>query len=356
MTQRSHTASRLSAVALALAATAAGAQTANVTLFGLVDTALQRYSASGTASLNRMGTDGLSSTRWGLRGTESLGNGMNASFWLEGAFSGDSGAIGSTNTNNQSTGSATGIFGRRSTVSLSGNFGEVRLGRDLTPAFMNLSDFNLYGTNGTGNAGAMFYPIFSSQTHVRASNGVSYLTPGTLGGLFVHATYAFGENGGNNDGRYASARVGYRNGPLHIAAGTARTTYANGNQTQTNIGASYDLGVAKLNALWGVNKKAATATTTAVENSAFHVGVGVPLGAFEVRAGYTDARVKNGDGARQIMGGVLYNLSKRTTLYADASQVDNKGVGKTFGVSDGLKPVTAGGKSTGFEAGIRHTF
>ncbi len=221
---------------------------------------------------------------------------------------------------------------------------------------MNLSDFNLYGTNGTGNAGALFYPIFSSQTHVRASNGVSYLTPGALGGLFVHATYAFGENAGNNDGRYASARVGYRAGPLSIAAGTARATYANGNQTQTNVGASYNFGVAKLNALWGVNKKAATATTAAIENSAFHVGVGVPLGAFEVRAGYTDARVKNGDGARQIMGGVLYNLSKRTTLYADASQVDNKGVGKTFGVSDGLKPVTAGGKSTGFQAGIRHTF
>ena len=33
---------------------------------------------------------------------------------------------------------------------------------------------------------------------------------------------------------------------------------------------------------------------------------------------------------------------------------DNKGVGKNFAVGDGLKPVTAGGNSTGFEAGIRH--
>ena len=150
--------------------------------------------------------------------------------------------------------------------------------------------------------------------------------------------------------RYASGRIGYKQGPLHIAVGTARTNYLAGNQTQTTAGASYDFGVARLNALYGVNKKAG------VENSAFHVGVAVPLGAFEVRAGYTDARVKGGDGARQIMGGVLYSLSKRTTLYVDASQVDNKGAGKTFGVSDGLKPVTAGGNSTGFEAGIRHTF
>ena len=340
----------LSALAAALLATTAGAQTANVSLFGLIDTNLQRYSASGAASLNRMGTDGLSSSRWGLRGTESLGDGMSASFWLEGAFSGDSGSIGSTNTNNQSSGSASGLFGRRATVSLSGNFGEVRLGRDLTPAFNNLSDFNLYGTNGTGNAGAMFYPIFSSVTHVRASNGISYLTPGGLGGVYGHVTYAFGENATNSDGRYAAGRIGYKQGPLHIAVGTARTNYLAGNQTQTTAGASYDFGVARVNALYGVNKKAS------VENSALHVGVAVPLGAFEVRAGYTDARVKGGDGARQIMGGVLYNLSKRTTLYVDASQVDNKGSGKTFGVSDGLKPVTAGGSSTGFEAGIRHTF
>ena len=340
----------LSALAAALLATTAGAQTANVSLCGLIDTNLQRYSASGAASLNRMGTDGLSSSRWGLRGTESLGDGMSASFWLEGAFSGDSGSIGSTNTNNQSSGSASGLFGRRATVSLSGNFGEVRLGRDLTPAFNNLSDFNLYGTNGTGNAGAMFYPIFSSVTHVRASNGISYLTPGGLGGVYGHVTYAFGENATNSDGRYAAGRIGYKQGPLHIAVGTARTNYLAGNQTQTTAGASFDFGVARVNALYGVNKKAS------VENSALHVGVAVPLGAFEVRAGYTDARVKGGDGARQIMGGVLYSLSKRTTLYVDASQVDNKGSGKTFGVSDGLKPVTAGGSSTGFEAGIRHTF
>ena len=50
-----------------------------MSLFGLIDTNLQRYSASGAASLNRMGTDGLSSSRWGLRGTESLGDGMSAS-------------------------------------------------------------------------------------------------------------------------------------------------------------------------------------------------------------------------------------------------------------------------------------
>jgi predicted porin len=340
---------KLATAALALSAVSAQAQTANVTLFGVVDANVARFSASGVPSVSKMGTDGLTSSRWGMRGTESLGGGMSASFHLEGAYSPDTGAIGSTNTNNQSTGAASGIFGRRVTVSLLGNFGEVRAGRDLTPVFNNLSDFNLFGTNGTGNAGAMFYPIFSSFAHIRASNGVSYLTP-AMGGFYGHATYAFGENAGNSDGRYVGGRVGYRNGPFHIAAGTMRTSYLSGNQTQTTAGASYDFGVAKLTALYGNNKKGT------VENSAVHVGVTVPFGATDLRLGYSDARVKGGDGASHIMAGVIHNLSKRTALYIDASQIDNKGNGKNFGLSDGFKPATAGGKSTGFEAGIRHTF
>jgi predicted porin len=340
---------KLTAVAAATLAASSFAQTANVTLFGIIDTNVQRYSASGADSVSRVGTDGLASSRWGIRGTEDLGGGLRASFWLEGAFSGDTGAIGSTNTNNQSSGSATGLFGRRSTVSVAGGFGEIRVGRDLTPAFLNLSEFNLNGTNGTGNAGAFFYPIFSSQTHVRTSNGVSYLTP-AMGGFYVHVNYALGETAGSSDGRYFGGRVGYRAGQLSVGLGTANVKYAAGDQTQTTAGASYDFGAAKLTALYGRNKKAA------VDHSAVHVGVTVPFGSNELRVGYSDARVKGGDGASQIMLGVIHNLSKRTALYIDASQVDNKGVGKTFGVTDGIKPVTAGGKSTGIEAGIRHTF
>ena len=340
---------KLTTLAAALLCVGASAQTANVTLFGVIDANVARFSASGAPSVTKLGTDGLTSSRWGMRGSESLGGGLNASFWIEGAHSPDSGAIGATNTNNQSTGAATGLFGRRSTVSLSGGFGELRLGRDLTGTFNNLAEFNLFGTNGTGNAGAMFYPIFSSQTHVRTSNGVSYLTP-AMGGFYAHATYSLGENATNSDGRYVGARVGYRNGPLSVGLGSARTNYLVGNQTQTTAGASYDLGVVKLTSLYGRNKKGA------VDHSAIHVGMTVPFGPTDLRIGYTDARVKNGAGANHFMIGVIHNLSKRTALYIDASQIDNKSTGKTFGLSDGLKPITAGGKSTGFEAGIRHTF
>jgi predicted porin len=343
------TGAKFTAIATAIIAVAAHAQSANVTLFGVVDANVQRYSASGAASVSKVGSDGLTSSRWGMRGTEDLGGGLKAGFWLEGAFGSDTGSIGSTNTNNQSTGSASGLFGRRVMASVQGNFGEVRVGRDLTPTFLNLSDFNVNGTNGTGNAGALFYPVFTSYAHVRASNGVSYLLP-PMGGFYAQATYAVGENASNSDGRYTGARVGYRNGPLNIALGTARINYLTGNQTQTTAGASYNFGVAKLTALYGRNKKGT------VDQSALHFGVTVPFGTTDLRVGYSDARLKGGDGASQFMIGVVHNMSKRTALYIDASQVDNKGNGRSFGVSDGLKPVTPGGKSTGMEAGIRHTF
>ncbi len=241
-------AAKLSTLAVALLSIGASAQSANVALFGVLDANVARFSTSGVASASKLGTDGLTSSRWGMRGSESLGGGLSASFWIEGAHSPDTGAIGSTNTNSQSTG----LFGRRATVSLSGGFGEIRLGRDLTPVFNNLSEFNLFGANGTGNAGALFYPIFSSVTHVRASNGISYLTP-AMSGFYAHPTYALGKNAGNSDGRYVGARVGYRGGPLSVALGTAQTTYAVGNQTQTTAGASYDLGVVKLTLLYGRN-------------------------------------------------------------------------------------------------------
>lgn len=342
-------AAKLAAVSIAVSASLSHAQTANVTLFGVVDANVQRFSASGAPSVARVGSDGLTTSRYGLRGTEDLGGGMRASFWLEGAFSPDTGALANTNSNNQSTGSTASIFGRRSTVSLAGGFGELRAGRDLTPVFNNLSEFNVSGTNGTGNAGAMFYPQFTSYTHVRTSNGVSYLTP-AMGGFYVQATYAMGENAANSDGRYAGARVGYRSGPLSVGFGTARTNYVSGNQTQTTAGASYDLKVAKLTALYARNKKGT------VDNTAIHVGATVPFGATSLRVGYTDARLKGGDGANQIQVGVIHDLSKRTAIYFDASQIDNKNKGRNYGLSDGIKPVTPGGKSTGYEAGIRHTF
>lgn len=154
-----------SLLALAVLGTFAGVASAqsSVTLFGIVDLN-GRSIKNGSTTQKQQVSNSLNSNRLGFRGTEDLGGGMFAGFWLEGAMNNDSGE-----------GTATGggqNWQRRSTVSLGGRFGEIRLGRDYTPSFWNTTVFDPFGTNGVGSflntagTGA----ITTATTYVRANN------------------------------------------------------------------------------------------------------------------------------------------------------------------------------------------
>ena len=95
----------------------------SVTVFGVVDTAWNHVSASGSGSLNRILEGGNSNSRFGFRGQEDLGGGLKAGFWLENGFNPDTGTSGATSTNNIDS-AANALFGRRATVSLMGGWGE----------------------------------------------------------------------------------------------------------------------------------------------------------------------------------------------------------------------------------------
>src|SRR5215203_170812 len=146
----------LIALAVLAAAGAASAQS-SVTLFGVVDATLA-FGKGDVSDKTSLSNSGYNSSRLGFRGTEDLGGGMSASFWLEAGVNNDNGSGAATNLNNQPSGGAiAGIgggqgltFNRRSTVSLGGTWGELRLGRDYTPQFWNLTVFDPFGTNGVG--------------------------------------------------------------------------------------------------------------------------------------------------------------------------------------------------------------
>src|SRR5574340_1123423 len=53
------------------------------------------------------------------------------------------------------------LFNRRSTVSLMGKWGEVRLGRDYNPSFWNWVFFDVNGANGLGQALNLASPLGS---------------------------------------------------------------------------------------------------------------------------------------------------------------------------------------------------
>lgn len=348
-------------LALACAALACGIAQAqsSVTVFGLVNVGVARYSGQGNGSRTMVASDSYQSSRLGFRGVEDLGGGLKAGFWLESSVLPDSGVGGTTNTNNQSTGGSGGgglTFGRRSTVSLMGTWGEGRLGRDYVPGFHNLSTFNPFGTNGVGNTGFLFYPVQNAAriTNVRASNSVGYFLP-AMGGFYGQAMYALGENASNagvtaDDGRVLGFRLGYAAGPVNAAIATTKTKIsAIGDLRQTNLGASYDAGFAKPMLLWNENRVAATRTRSVL------VGASIPVGAnglARVMYAKVDTTGVANDADHWAVG-YVHNLSKRTALYGTYGRINNDG-GTNYSV--GRATIVAGGISSGFEFGIRHTF
>ncbi len=349
----------LGVAALACTTGAALAQSA-VTVFGVADVSYQMNTASGAGSQNLLTTDGNTSSRFGFRGTEDLGGGLKASFHFEGAVALTTGAGGSTNVNNSGANSSTGLFGRRSTVSLAGSWGELRAGRDYVPTFNNLTTaMHPFGTNGVGNAGQLFYPVAAGgttvRTNVRASNSIAYLLPAGAGGFNGHFMVANGQNGTTgataDNGNYLGGRLGYAAGPLALAYATGTTKYNTGNYTQSNFGINYKFGPAKLMYLYGKNEVGATNTSVNMIGTQYDVGAG------QVRAAYTTLKAdKVANDASQWTLGYVHNLSKRTAIYGNYSVVTNDGIGKTFSVGDGLTPTDAGGNSTGAQLGLRHSF
>jgi predicted porin len=369
----------LIALAVLAAAGTASAQS-SVTLFGVVDAALQHVNNKGGASGTRMVQGQNTRSNFGLRGTEDLGGGMAASFWLEADVAVDDGTGGATSTNNQSNGAAGGTtgltFNARSTVSLSGGWGELRLGRDYTPGFRSISAFDPFGTRGSGtnqllNSSGTLTPAVGAAavglTSTRASNSIGYFLP-AMGGLYGELKYWLGENASNSvvaatattpalntskDGRGGGVRVGYASGPFNVAGSWNRTNYAIGNYTESNIGGSWDFGMAKVMAVVE-RDKAGTVT-----GRGWELGTIVPVGAGDIKASYaryrTDLTAARPQAAKLALG-YVHNLSKRTALYATYARVKNSG-GSNAPVQNGAFGLPGVNQSsTGYDLGLKHSF
>lgn len=315
----------------------------SVTLFGIVDVNARYVGNDGQPSKKLMGTDGLNSSRLGFRGTEDLGGGLIAGFWLEGGMT-------------PNDGSAAGLsFKRRSTVSLvSASYGELRLGRDYTPSFWTRAWYDPFGENGFGLTSNVD-PQTIQPTYIRASNSVGYILPNTLGGVYGQAMVAAGE--GTSNGKYTGARLGFAKGPLDVSVAAARQSLNFGaNKYSTWVaGAQYNFGVATLEGAYNHDTIDIGAGTTYKH---WLLGAVVPLGQAEVHASYNKTDAGSGNGAKALAVGLVYNISKRTALYSTVARLDNAGNFKQSVDWIQVDPtaVTAGGKSQGYELGLRHVF
>ena len=107
---------------IAAGALPAAAQS-NVTLYGIVDAAaaIEKTGAPGAKRRPVLNSGNQSSSRFGFRGTEDLGDGFRAIFALEAGIGLDTGI------------SDAAFFGRRAIVGLEGGLGSLTLGREYSP-------------------------------------------------------------------------------------------------------------------------------------------------------------------------------------------------------------------------------
>ena len=350
------------ALAAIAAACHANAQS-SVTLFGVIDTAV----AQGRGSLGnrtQLTHSGQNSSRIGFRGLEDLGGGMSASFWLEAHVVSDNGTGQATNTNNQATGGALAglnggqglTFNRRSTVSLSGGWGELRLGRDYASTFWNIAA-DPFGFNGAGQTIVAATALGAPTVQVRVSNAVAYLLPPNLGGFYGQAQYYMGENSSGtpteDDGTGGNLRLGWTNGKLNVAVGAARTSYASGDLKTVNAMAQYDFGWARLITNW---QREELASPVPVSARGGLVGARIPFGVQEVRFSYSTYRRESAAAqprSTKLAAGYIYNLSKRTSVYATYARVNNRN-GAAIAVNGATTAPNA--SSSGVDLGISHAF
>jgi predicted porin len=334
--------------AFAAISAAASAQS-TVTLYGAVDLGV-RYTKNGDASVNSLSSNGNNTSRLGVKGFEDLGDGLKAGFQLESGLTPDTGT--------QSD--ATRFWNRRSTVSLIGSLGEVRLGRDYTLTYLGFEDYDVWSDIGVSSVAKFDSSLGTARdTGIRADNKIVYFTPVVMGGFYARAEAAAGE--GAVGKKYEAGRVGFAAGPLDVSATYGETTVApvgGDDKFKTfDLGAAYDFGPAKLSTYFTESKFAA------LKASNYYIGAQVPIGRGLIRASYLHSNLSgrtalgvdtNPNDASQFALGYLYNLSKRTALYTAVARVDNKGASAI--AVDKNPTLFAGKKSTGVEVGIRHFF
>jgi predicted porin len=342
-----------SLLVLAIASLAAGTAAAqsSVTLFGIADLSARGVKNGSAGSQKQLASGGLATSRLGFRGVEDLGGGLFARFHLEAAVNPD---VGTTDTAK--------FFGRRSTVSLESRFGELRLGRDYNPTAMNTFD-EPFGLVGVGTVGNFTYAASAAlgsgaTTVLRNDNSIAYFLPSNLGGLYGSAMVAAGEGVAGNKG--SGGRIGYSAGPFDVAVGFFKTeTASNTDYDQANLKAIYKFGFASLNFLYDTKKFGSIKQKMAM------IGTNIPFGQSEIRVAYATNNRSGGavgsgfaneDDSKLMALGYVYNLSKRTAMYATAARITNDGAARAS-VSNAPPAGMLGGEtSTGYEFGVMHRF
>ena len=224
----------LAAVAV-LGAFAGSAVAADVTLYGVVDTGFN-YSrvdsdvekgsdlaglgvATDVVNKFEMKSGQQAGSRFGLKGSEDIGNGVKVGFNLESGFNSDTGTF-------RTSGS---LFDREASLWVQGGFGKIAAGKigsinQGTSSWGKVGMLSAFGTS-YGDYVAHLGNTFSLSTVY--DNMLAYETP-DFAGFKVYAQYAMGSNDNENESssdRYYVVGATYKNGPIAAYLAVDSTNY-----------------------------------------------------------------------------------------------------------------------------------
>ncbi len=378
-----------------LGAFAGSALAAEVQLYGILDTGvgyshidIDKPDVNDVDSLEMKSGIG-SGSRWGLKGTEELGNGLTVGFIIEDGFDSDTGSEDSSDV----------MFNRESSLFLQGNFGKIALGRmgalnSGQSSWSKVGMINAFGTS-YGDFTAQASNLFSLAG--QWDNMIAYESP-DFAGFKVFAQYGMGSNDHENESssdRFYSLGVTYYNGPFagYFAVDSINYKTAkfsenewprNGDDVDDSLtvtlGGSYDFEVVKiylgaqyfdevrlasiggvLNQIYGDtthDEDVSTPTNKLLKFKGYGISLtgDAPLagGKAMFGVGYLDAEAADSiDIKRYVVSlGYSYPFSKRTDVYGLASYMkEQTDTGFSDGKTDGWDPSAY----TAY-VGLRHRF
>ena len=398
----------LAAVAV-LGAFAGSALAADVQLYGIIDTGI---------GYNHVDADGLgedidsfemksgqaSGSRWGLKGTEDLGNGLKVGFILEKGITTDDGVDSGV------------MFNRESSLFLEGGFGKIAFGRigsinNGQSSWATVGMINVFGTSNWGGHSAQVGNIMA--TAGQWDNMIAYQTP-SFAGFKLYAQYGmgnqvtekndttgkdetYGDENESSSNRYYAIGATYNNGPFaaYLAVDSQNYNsvhydgepYDQDDSLSVTLGGSYDFEVVKvylgaqyfdevkatgfggvINNIEFANGKNAIGANDKVKGYAVSLTGDAPLWGGKAMFGvaYMDAESADSfeenhygetfDFKRYVVSvGYDYPFSKRTDVYAVASYMQDK-------IETSTNPqivdpeVDADPSAYTFYVGLRHRF
>lgn len=264
-------------------------------------------------------------SRLGVKGTETLGNGLSAFYKFEWEM--------------DLSGDGRNFEQRNTYTGLKGSFGSVAIGKMDTPEKL------------VGNKADLFYRSQVGENRnvtnkggwdARTNNTILYTSPKVNGVQAMFAYVTDTNAGGTDDNDYdaISLNATYSNGPIFLGLGYGKmnqnsTVAAAANQesdsTLIRLVGAYVMNAWKFTALWqmvGNESFGSTAVAGDEDRDVWGLGTSYKMGnnTFKIQyyvAGDLDSTTTGDDGADIITIGVDHKLSPKTMVYAAYATTDN---------------------------------